>query len=195
MQTTVQRLARQIDRACRKNSVTELMVVCVMDGAFIFSADLVRAMRTPTRIVFLQARSYVGTKKGATATAALPSSLRGSLGGSFGGSPVLVADTIYDTGRTIAKIVREVRGHVRGHVREKTNQVWLAVLIEKSGKAAVAANDQAQKVFTGIQLSGDPFLIGYGLDVDGAFRDLPDITEYHRISEDRNLGRRGQRGI
>jgi hypoxanthine phosphoribosyltransferase len=171
------RLARGIDRACRQQNIRELTVLCVLDGAFVFTADLIRVLRTPTRLVFLKAASYQGTRRGALRVAALPSSLRGK--------PVLIVDTIYDTGETISRVV--------GQVRKLTSFVWLVVLIEKHGKATVRPLDQAVMAFTGIQLAGDPFLIGYGLDVSGRFRNLPDLREYRptpaRTARASNQGR------
>lgn len=158
----VQAIARQVDSACRRQAIAELTLVCVMDGAFIFSADLMRALRTPSRIVFLKASSYRGTRKGRTSTTSVPLELKGK--------PVLVVDTIYDTGRTIAAVVRQLRGLARS--------VWLAVLIEKQDKALVPASEQTQRIFKGITVLGDPFLIGYGLDVGGEFRNLPHIRVY-----------------
>lgn len=162
IQGAVRRMARGIDAACRRAGVSELVVLCVMDGAFMFTADLVRALRTPARIVFHKASSYRGTCRRRLRSAALPPSLRGCT--------VLVADTIYDTGSTIARIVKQVR--------RLTRQVWLAVLVEKQHKASACPEQQAEEVFVGIRVSGDPFLIGYGLDVDGRFRSLPAIQQY-----------------
>lgn len=162
---TVHRLARQIDRYARAHGIPEFMVVCVLDGAFMFCADLVRAMRTPTALVFVKARSYNGTRRGALSLARLPNTLEGR--------PVLVVDTIYDTGKTIAKVLTEVR--------KQTSRIALAVLVQKRDKDG-ALNPRAfappVDTFVGIRVPGDPFLVGYGLDVGGRFRHLKDIRIY-----------------
>ena len=158
----VRRLARQIDQHARANGIARLTVVCVMDGAFIFCADLVRAMKTPTTIVFAKARSYNGTKKGRTALAPLPKTLAGQ--------PVLIVDTIYDTGKTIVKVVHAVRRH--------TSSVALAVLVEKRHKAVVPMRAAGIKTFAAFRLEGDPFLVGYGLDCNGQFRHLRDLRVF-----------------
>jgi hypoxanthine phosphoribosyltransferase len=119
IQRTVRRLARQIDQHARANGIAQITVLCVMDGAFIFCADLVRAMKTPSVVVFAKARSYNGTRKGRTALAPLPKTLAGQ--------PVLIVDTIYDTGRTIARVVQALR--------RVTSPIALAVLVEKYDKA------------------------------------------------------------
>jgi hypoxanthine phosphoribosyltransferase len=166
----VRRLARQIDRLARAQGIAQLTVVCVMDGAFIFCADLVRAMKTPTTIVFAKAQSYNGTKKGRTALAPLPNTLKGQT--------VLIVDTIYDTGKTIAKVIRAVR--------QQTCSITLVVLVEKRDKAklkprrgaVVPMRAPGLKTFVGFRLGGDPFLVGYGLDCSGQFRHLRDLRAF-----------------
>ena len=163
---TVQELSGRIDRYARANGISELSVVCVLDGAFMFCADLVRAMETPTSIVFVKARSYNGTRRGTLSLARLPETLRDH--------PMLVVDTVYDTGKTIVKVLREIR--------KQTSQIALAVLVEKHGKAAAPPSSlrgsPAIETFVGIRVPGDPFLVGYGLDVGGRFRHLKDIRIY-----------------
>ena len=127
-----------------------------------FCADLVRAMKTPTNIVFLKARSYDGARRGALSLARIPETMQDR--------PVLVVDTVYDTGKTIAKVLREVR--------KQTPQIALAVLVEKQGKAAAPPGSPIIETFVGIRVPGDPFLVGYGLDVGGRFRHLKDIRIY-----------------
>jgi hypoxanthine-guanine phosphoribosyltransferase len=60
-------------------------------------------------------------------------------------------------------------------LREQTSSIALAVLVEKQGKASVAELFPRFETFVGIKIEGDPFLVGYGLDCDGRFRQLPDI--------------------
>jgi hypoxanthine phosphoribosyltransferase len=156
---SVERLARQIERHCRAKRISELTVLCVMDGAFIFCADLVRGLKTPTTIAFVKASSYNGTQRRSANLAPLPTAIRGRA--------VLVVDTIFDTGKTIAKVLR--------HVRKQTSQIALAILVAKQGKADLAAYSKGMKTFVGIYLEGDPFLVGYGLDCGGQFRHLKAI--------------------
>jgi len=162
IERTVLELAGQIDRYAHANRVSEFCVVCVMDGAFIFCADLVRAMKTPSSIVFVKARSYDGTRGGRLQLSPLPDSIQGRA--------VLVVDTIYDTGKTVAKVLREVR--------KLTSQITLVVLVEKQDKSVVTPGLAAVETFVGIRIQGDPFLVGYGLDVSGRFRNLKDIRIY-----------------
>jgi hypoxanthine phosphoribosyltransferase len=161
----VRRLARQIDRHARTQGIADLTIVCVLDGAFVFCADLIREMQTPTTIAFTKARSYNGTKKGRTTLA--------PLAGVVEGRPVLIVDTIYDTGKTIAKVIRAVRRH--------TTWIALAVLVEKRRKAVVPIGAAGVKTFVGFRIDDDPFLVGYGLDCGGQFRHLRDLRVFRPV--------------
>ena len=153
----VQKLARQIDAYYQTKSVTTITLVCVMDASFMFCADLVRHMKTPARIVFIKATSYNRLKKGRTSLAGIPKNLRGQ--------HVLVIDTIYDTGKTIGKVISELR--------KQTRKITVAVLIDKKVKARGALPRAVR--FVGMELPGDLFLVGYGLDYAGQFRDCKDL--------------------
>jgi hypoxanthine phosphoribosyltransferase len=153
----VQQLARQIDGYYETKPVTTIMVVCVMDASFMFCADLVRRLKTPARIVFTKATSYNRAKKGRTSLVPIPKNLRGQF--------VLVVDTIYDTGKTIEKVISELR--------KQTRRITVAVLINKKVKARRALPRAVR--FVGMELPGDLFLVGYGLDYAGEFRDWKDV--------------------
>jgi hypoxanthine phosphoribosyltransferase len=158
----VRRMAGEIDRYAQSHSIPELTIVCVMDGAFVFCADLVRRMTTPTQFLFVKASSYDGTVRRHTSLARIALRRRNQ--------PVLVVDTIFDTGRTIHKVI--------AGLREQTSPIALAVLVEKRGKASVAELFPRFETFVGIKIEGDPFLVGYGLDCDGQYRQLRDIRVF-----------------
>ena len=152
-------LARHVDEYYRSRGVGEVVVVCVMNASFMFCADLVRRLKTPSRVIFVPARSYRGMSKGRTTLAPIDENLRNR--------HVLVVDTIFDTGKTIERVVREVR--------KQTKTVEVAVLVVKHHKSDRRRRAAAR--FQGIALPGDPFLIGYGLDLAGEYRALKDICE------------------
>jgi hypoxanthine phosphoribosyltransferase len=155
----VAELAQRVDEHYGSVGVSEIVIVCVMNASFMFCADLVRRLQTPSRVLFVQARSYQGTRKGGTVLAPIAENLRDR--------HVLVVDTIFDTGKTIERVVREVR--------KQTKAVEVAVLVVKHRKSDRRRRAAAR--FQGIALPGDPFLIGYGLDLAGEYRALKDICE------------------
>ena len=84
---------------------------------------------------------------------------------SLRGRHVLVLDTIYDTGETMVRVLAAVR--------RQTQHVAVAVLIVKTGKQHRPLPPEVR--FIGMELLGDPFVIGYGLDYNGEFRELKDV--------------------
>ena len=157
---TVRKMARQIDRHYRERSAEEITLVCVMNASFMFCADLVRALKIASRVVFTKAHSYVGAEKRETSVFPIAEDLQNR--------HVLIVDTIYDTGETIDKVFAEVR--------RQTSSVAVAVLIVKDGKSRRPADNVI--AFAGMRIGGDPFLVGYGLDYNQRFRDLKDIRIY-----------------
>ena len=148
-------LGRQVAQAYAGRAPTLLVL---MDGAFCFAGDLVRAIPlAEVELQFRRASSYRGTQStGTVAMEALPD-LRGK--------HVLVVDDILDTGRTLAAAVGGA--HAAGAA-----SVGTCVLLDKPGRRV--AEGVARADFTGFTIP-DLFVVGYGLDHDGRWRGLPDI--------------------
>jgi hypoxanthine phosphoribosyltransferase len=105
------------------------------------------------------ASSYRGT---ATSAGALE--LRLDLLPDLTGQEVLLVDDIFDSGRTLEALVRELRQRGAASVRS-------LVLLRKAGRSEVAMEPD----FVGFDIP-DAFVVGYGLDFDGAWRHLPHIA-------------------
>jgi hypoxanthine phosphoribosyltransferase len=147
-----------------------LVVVPVLTGALVFSADLVRAMPMRLRLELIQASSYPGK-----ATASQGVSLGGVGGGAtdgLAGAHVLIVDDIFDSGRTLAAVTELV---------EATNpaSVRTAVLLRKDVPRAV----DLEPDYVGFDVP-DEFVVGYGLDYDGWYRNLPDIAVLAALGQD-----------
>jgi hypoxanthine phosphoribosyltransferase len=148
-----QEIARQVGR--------EITVISLLKGAFMFTADLIRALYeagVSTEVVFITLSSY-GDKAESSGEVKM---LHGLLE-DVQGKHVLVVDDILESGRTLqyaCKLLEE-----RGAASVKT-----AVLLEKSGKLAV--NRQCD--FIGFSIP-DEFVVGYGLDYANYYRELPFI--------------------
>jgi hypoxanthine phosphoribosyltransferase len=136
-----------------------LVVLVVLHGALLFAADLVRHISMPTEIESVRIRSYQGTQS--TGKIELMSELPLRLKGRH----VLVVEDIIDSGRSIA------------FLREKLTQIGvasmqIAALLDKPD--AHASDIQAD--YIGFKI-GRNFVIGYGLDLDGHYRNLPYVAE------------------
>jgi hypoxanthine phosphoribosyltransferase len=136
----------------------ELTVVCVLDGALLFTADLVRELELPLRLETVAARSY---RDGATAPGALQ--LRLECAERLRGRHVLVVDDILDTGRTLAAARDAIRMAEPASLR-------IAVLLDKPKRRVVPV----QADYVGFEIP-DVFVVGYGMDHDGHYRNLPDV--------------------
>ncbi len=140
-----------------------VVIVPIMAGAMIFTADLIRHIPLKLRLELLAVSSYPGTatrSKGA----ALVSELKADLTGKH----VLIVDDILDSGRTL-RLVRDLL-HERGAA-----SIRAAVLLDKQGVHRVPppeGHEFAEHV--GFEIP-DAFVVGYGLDYDGCYRNLPDI--------------------
>jgi len=136
----------------------DLTLVAILKGSIVFAADLIRLIPLRLRLGFVAASSYRGTRT-------TPGPLRIELPDDepLEGRDVLVVDEILDTGRTLAAVVEAVRA--RG-----ARDVATCVLVDKRARRAVAI--EADHV--GFEID-DAFVVGYGLDHDGQYRNLPYI--------------------
>ena len=149
----IDRLAAEVRRDARE---TPLVVVGVLTGSIVIVADLIRRLEGPVRVSMAWASSYRGT---ATEPGLLELHL--DLLPDLAGQDVLVVDDIFDSGRTLDALVAELR--LRGAARVRS-----LVLLRKTGRAEVALVPD----FVGFDIPNE-FVVGYGLDFDGAWRHLP----------------------
>jgi len=135
------------------------LVLAVMKGCVLFLADLLRQLPIPLDLEFVYCTSYQGTTAGALEfahRATLPEIVRGR--------SVIIVDDIFDTGRTLSHVVEQVRALGAA-------DVTTVVLLEKSG-AAVPGAVRPDLVGFAVQ---NLFVVGYGLDYNGRYRNLPYI--------------------
>jgi hypoxanthine phosphoribosyltransferase len=138
----------------------ELVVVGVLRGAFIFMADLVRALPRPHACDFLAVRSYGD----ATETSGVVE-ITSDLGLPIEGKHVLLCEDIVDTGLTL-KYLREL---LQGR---KPLSVRVCALLSKPSRRRV----EVPVDFLGFEVP-DVFVVGYGLDAAQRHRHLPYIAE------------------
>jgi hypoxanthine phosphoribosyltransferase len=167
-------LAREISAAGYSN----LLVISVLKGSFVFAADLIRALHgagLAPEVEFISLSSY---QAGTTSSGKVK--LVRDIESDVRGRDVLLIDDILESGRTLAfaKQLMLKRGARRAD---------LAVLLEKPGKLVQPI--KAEHVGFVVP---DLFVVGYGMDVGHAFRELP----YVAVVEERpaRTGRAGVRG-
>jgi hypoxanthine phosphoribosyltransferase len=153
IQAGLQRLGREIEAYYGAESFT---VVGVLKGAVVFMADLVRNMSAPIEMAFVGASSYgAGTVSGDLKLNFFPHE------GEIKGRRVLLLDDILDTGKTMSALRREFLA--RGAAEVKS-----CVFLDKPSRRAV----DLQADFRCFEVE-DLFVVGYGLDFAGRYRNLP----------------------
>ena len=138
-----------------------LLLVSVLKGAFVFMADLCRAISVPCEIGFMCAKSYY---EGTTSTGVVNITM--DLDRDIQGYHVVIVEDIIDTGRTLHDIVKllKARNPLSLHV---------ITLLDKPDRRLVDFEADIA-LFT----IPDHFVIGYGLDCGEYYRNLPYIAEY-----------------
>lgn len=150
----IDRLAGEITAAL---SASFPLVLCVMRGGVVFAGQLLPRLRFPLELDYLEVTRYGdSTHGGEIAWKVLP-------GTAVAGRAVLVLDDVLDEGSTLAAIREKL-------MASGASNVFCAVFSEKNtGRTTPVKAD-----FTGVRLP-DRFLFGYGMDVRGAWRNLPEI--------------------
>jgi hypoxanthine phosphoribosyltransferase len=148
-------MAREVAAA----GYADLLVVSILKGSFVFAADLIRAFYTADispEVEFLTLSSY---RSGTVSTGEV--SIARDVESDVHGRDVLLIDDILESGRTLA--------FARSRMLERgARRVGIAVLLEKPGKLAQPLTaDHVGFVCP------DLFVVGYGMDVGHAFRELP----------------------
>lgn len=159
----IDELAGQINRDYAGEPVT---LVGILSGSLMFLADLVRKLTMPTRIGFLRASSY----RGETTT---PGKLEIATGlmPEVRGRNVLLIDDILDSGHTLSQVAAHVKEHGPKSVR-------VAVLLRKRARQVVPFEPD----YCGFEIP-DLFVVGYGLDYNDDYRQLPYLAVLESGSE------------
>lgn len=147
----------------RKQLGTEdpVVLVPILTGAMLFVADLIRHMPIAMNIRPVTLSSYPGT---ATSSKGVGTPAPYSLPADLKGKRILVLDDIYDSGQTLGLLQRMFAAQ---HPRSLRTAVLLTKRKEKRAEEAVITH-------SGFTID-DRFVVGYGLDYDGQYRNLPDV--------------------
>ena len=159
----VQAVAEQID-ACYDR--TPFVILTVLTGSIVFLSDLIRHLRGPLEIAVTAVRSYPGpaTRSQGPETI-LPTET------DLAGRHVLILDDILDSGRTLALLQQAVAQHAPASCR--------ACVLLRKDRSDLAGRPSAD--FVGFDVP-DQFVIGYGLDHNGLYRNLPDVRVFDESS-------------
>jgi hypoxanthine phosphoribosyltransferase len=153
----VQQLGREISEVYGGTDAP-LVLVAILKGATVFAADLLRSLSIPAELEFVRAASYgAGTKSSGRVKIAH------MVEGSLEGRHVLLVEDIVDSGRTIDTILKRFR-------RMRPASLRVAALLDRPARREIDVHID----FVGFVIP-DRFVIGYGLDYAGLYRELPGI--------------------
>jgi hypoxanthine phosphoribosyltransferase len=153
----VRRLGRQISEIYADID-TPLVMVVILKGATVFAADLLRSLTIPAELEFVRASSYpTGTSSNGRLR------LAHMVEGPLVGRHVLLVEDIVDSGVTVNAIARRIK-------RLGPASVRMAALLDRPARRQI----EVKIDFCGFVIP-DRFVIGYGLDYAGLYRELPHI--------------------
>jgi len=147
----VEKLAKQINETYQGKPLT---IVGVLTGSVILMADLIRKLEMPLRVGVVQTSSYEGTQRGAL-------TINSEMMLDISGRDVLLIDDIFDTGNTLEEVTQLMKE--LGPTSLKS-----AVLLLKTGRQEVDWTPE----FVAFDIP-DEFVVGYGLDYNDEYRNLP----------------------
>lgn len=135
----------------------EILLVAVLKGSILFTADLMRRLTTPVVLEFLRARSYQDTEStGHVECTLFPEH-------ALKDQHVLLVEDILDTGRTASVIIEKIR-------QAQPASVALCTLLDKPSRRVVPVEAD----YVGFTIE-DRFVVGYGLDYSERGRELPSL--------------------
>ena len=157
IQEKLKTLAVQIEQKFSANET--IYVICVLKGSVMFCADLVKYMKNPIQMEFIRISSYGNETKSSNNLQAIDLTLP-----NLADKNVLIVEDIIDTGLT-ARFLTDLF-----KIKHHPKQVLFVSLLNKK----CARQIEIEPDFYGFEID-DKFVVGYGLDYKGYFRNLPYI--------------------
>ncbi len=154
IQSAISKIAEIINKDYKEKSP---IFIGVLNGSFLFTADIVRKFKSNCEISFIRLSSYSGTESSGNVLEVM------GLNEDIKGRDVLILEDIVDSGNTLVKIVDLLK-------KKQPKSLKIATFLFKPNayKKDIPVDYVAMEV-------GNEFLVGYGLDYDGLGRNLEDI--------------------
>lgn len=156
LQSKIEEMARKITKDYEGK---ELILICILKGSVYFTVDLSKKIDNKLKLEFVQVSSY-----GKDTISSGQINMRLDLKESIEGKDVLVIEDIIDTGRTLKYLMEYFKG-------KNPNSIKLCTLLDKPERRLFDVNVD----YVGFKIP-DKFVVGYGLDYNEDYRNLPYIA-------------------
>ena len=150
----VRRVAEEINKDYEGQ---QPLFLVVLNGAFVFAADLMREISVPTEVSFVKLASYEGTSSTGTVREVI------GLNTDITGRPIIIVEDIVESGITMAHMIETLK-------KQNPKSIDICTLLVKPEKLEVKLDIR----YVAMEIPND-FILGYGLDYDGLGRGLKDI--------------------
>ena len=154
LNTRIRELALKIDEDYKNK---QLVVICVLKGSVYFTSDLTKHIKSEMELEFIRVSSYSGTESSGKIE------LKQDLDSDIKNKDVIIIEDIIDTGRTLFYLKEHL-------LKRNPNSLKICTLLDKKEKRVM--DIEADYVAFDIP---DKFVVGYGLDIDERYRNLPYI--------------------
>jgi hypoxanthine phosphoribosyltransferase len=154
-----QRIGQMAAELNEKYKEATPVFISILNGSFMFTADLLKKINIPCQLSFVKLASYTGITSSGQVKELV------GLAEDIRGRQIIILEDIVDTGLTVSSIINQLK------TREPAG-ITVVTLLEKPEclKAAIKVD------YAGFSIP-DKFVVGYGLDLDGYGRNLPDIYQ------------------
>jgi len=152
-------IAGDLQNDVARTGQDQITLIPILTGAVVFVADLIRQMPLKMRLGVVAVSSYPGRTMQSKGAA-----IRGELPPDLAGKHILIVDDILDSGRTLG-LVRRLAAE------QRPASLRIAVLLRKEVERA----EEVDVEYVGFDIP-DAFVVGYGLDYDGHYRNYPQIA-------------------
>ena len=157
----IQRRVKSIGREITRNyQGKELVIICILKGATLFLGDLLKHIKLPVEVEFMSVSSYKGKTK-SSGTAKIEYNFQTSIRYKH----VLVVEDIVDTGLTVREIWETIQS-------KEPYSIGICTLLYRCTEKI----DIPYIQYSGFDIGKGEFVIGYGLDYKGLYRNLPYIA-------------------
>ncbi len=154
LEKRIEEMAKQIEKEYKGK---DIVFIGILKGSVMFMAELAKNMKCNIEMEFMEVSSYQGTES--TGNVKINKDIKGTIEG----KDVIIVEDIIDTGRTLTYLVEYLKG-------KKPNSIKIATMLSKPSRRIMELDVD----YIGFSIE-DKFVIGYGLDYNEKYRNLPYI--------------------